>query len=190
MPILRKQFSLVHLQIDYMSYVQQYHNLDVPLNPDPFDGVYSPLQLLYPGRPMPVSSDIDWYNISPEDPVGARETFLNGRKETEQYAELLEAETRRMGGGDANKIPIFPTADPSQVNEDPDLKFVSFVGPTSDSLAALPQPVTTTPVIEGFSDAPASHSGKDTGNDRYFTVFMLALFMFFAAVLLLAFLKR
>ena len=137
---------------------------------------------------MPVSSDIDWYNISPEDPVGARETFLNGRKETQLYSELLEAETRRMGGGDSNKIPIFPTADPSQINEDPDLKFVSFVGPTSDSLAALPQPVTTTPVIEGFSDAHAK--SKDTENDRYFTVFMLALFMFFAAVLLLAFLKR
>lgn len=95
----------------------------------PLDGEYSCLHLLYPGRAMLRNDDYNPYSIPHEDPEAARKAFIERTRETREYAAGLERRVRSDGGGDAAKVNIVTSEDPSIVNDDPDLKFANMMDP-------------------------------------------------------------
>ena len=111
------------------SFQRVYHSLDIPINPTPYTSpenhTWSALHNLYPGRPYDARDDFTPYTeFSPvsEDPAGARETFLQHRANTRQYAENLQKLALRSSGGDNGKVLVHAIDDPSSVIEDPDLR--------------------------------------------------------------------
>lgn len=108
-----------------------YHQLDEPFFPSPYgeNSGISALHDLYPGRPLTTSDGFNRYEITPEDPEGARRTFLNSKHETQEYARLLNARAIADGGGDDKKVLTHAIDDPSSVIQDPSLKSASMQDP-------------------------------------------------------------
>lgn len=112
-----------------------YHQLDEKFFPNPYgeNSGISALHDLYPGRPLTTSDSFDRYEIVPEDPEGARRTFLNSRRETQEYAKYLVDRTIADGGGDKNKVLVHAIDDPSSVINDPDLKNAQMQTPEAEN---------------------------------------------------------
>ncbi len=93
----------------------------------------------------------------PEDPAGARETFLQHRADTRKYAENLQKLALRSSGGDNGKVLVHAIDDPSAVIEDPDLRSASIQQPPvqNDNFPFLePPPVGASGVISGQNTSP------------------------------------
>jgi hypothetical protein len=99
-----------------------YHQLDEPFFPNPYgeNSGISALHDLYPGRPLTTSDGFNRYEIMPEDPEGARRTFQNSKRETQEYASYLVNRSIADGGG--NKVLKHAVTDPSLEIEDPDFR--------------------------------------------------------------------
>lgn len=113
------------------TYQNIYHQLDEPFFPNPYgeNSGISALHDLYPGRPMETSYGFNRYQIPPEDPEGARRTFLTNREETRAYAAKLMNRVVADGGGDNEKVLTHAVDDPSSVINDVDLKFAQMQTP-------------------------------------------------------------
>ena len=113
-----------------MSYASiKYHSLSEPLNPSPDNG-NSPVNELYPGRPMTAAdADIAFnrYRIPHEQPEEARDAFKNRKSEINKYAKSLERQAR--DANDGPKMMEHAVDDPSQTIEDPTMKFASRMEP-------------------------------------------------------------
>lgn len=120
-----------------------YHQLDEPFFPNPYgeNSGISALHDLYPGRPLNVNDGFNRYEIPAEDPAGARRTFLNSKRETQEYAAYLVDRTLADGGGDDKKVLTHALDDPSSVINDPDLKNATMQSPqTENEGMALKEP--------------------------------------------------
>jgi hypothetical protein len=126
-----------------------YHTLDIPLNPSPYgvDSPYSPLQDLYPGRPMNVYWGLNEYDIPHERPVAAKIAFQENKKDTKKAAALLDALAYSQGSG--KKVLLHAVSDPVSLIEEPDLKSVDIVKPTE---LEFPVKDNLLPIKEGFQN--------------------------------------
>ncbi len=99
-----------------------YHQLDEPFFPNPYgeNSGISALHDLYPGRPLTTQDGFNEYEIMPEDPEGAKRTFINSTKETKDYAKYLVARTIADGAG--KKVTTHSIDDPSIVVDNVNLK--------------------------------------------------------------------
>lgn len=103
---------------------QRYYEVDNFVNPERDNNTESQLFDLYPGRPYPITEIIDRNLLPPEDPVLSRRAFLENRRKTDEYEATFQTMVRSMGGGDEAKVMVRPAVDPSEINEDPDQKYV------------------------------------------------------------------
>jgi hypothetical protein len=167
----------------------RYHELDLPLNPDPYPEGISPLHLLYPGRPMTVLDSPDRTNIPNEDPAGALRTFETSKRETLTYAKNLENLTRREGGGDKNKVMARPAVDPTQMIEDPELKGLAMVDPPRQNNFFAPPPISPPPPGEFEYFTPTgTNKPKHLEPSSVNTIIFIVSFMILAIALIFLFL--
>lgn len=128
-----------------------YHSLDEPFFPNPYgeNSGISALHDLYPGRPLTTTDGFDRYEIPAEDPEGAKRTFQNSKRETQEYAKFLVDRSIADGGGDKNKVLVHAIDDPSSVIEDPTLKDAQMYVPEAenDGRAMKEGPTIPAPVI-------------------------------------------
>lgn len=112
-----------------------YHKLDEPFFPNPYgeNSGISALHDLYPGRPLTTSDGFDRYEILPEDPEGAKRTFQNSKRETQEYASYLVDRSIADGGGDKNKVLTHAIDDPSSVINDPSLRDAQMQVPQTEN---------------------------------------------------------
>lgn len=112
-----------------------YHKLDEPFFPNPYgeNSGISALNDLYPGRPLTTSDGFDRYEIPAEDPEGARRTFQNSKRETQEYARFLVDRSVADGGGDKKKVLTHAIDDPSSVINDPDLANAQMQTPQTEN---------------------------------------------------------
>ena len=107
------------------AFQKKYLPLDLPFNQSPYgvDSGISPLNDLYPGRPMTIYGRYYEINEIPnEDPEGARETYENSTRETKEYAAYLQKLALAQGGGDKEKVLVHAVDDPSTVINEPSLQ--------------------------------------------------------------------
>jgi hypothetical protein len=144
------------------AFQRSYLTLDNPLNQNPFgeNSGISALQSLYAGRPMTIWDTPNRYTSIPENPEGAKNTYLNSRMETKEYAHNLEILTRNMGGGDKEKVLSHAVDDPSSMIDNPDLSGNAMQSPLTQNNG---QPFLVQP--ETPSKMP-SISENDTFKDR------------------------
>jgi hypothetical protein len=143
-----------------------YHKLDEPFFPNPYgeNSGISALNDLYPGRPLTTSDGFNRYEIPAEDPEGAKRTFQNSKRETQEYASYLVDRSVADGGGDKKKVLTHAIDDPSSVIDDPDLASVSMQTPqTENEGRPLKEAPTITPelinsIIRGLQPAGNARS--------------------------------
>ena len=119
----------------------KYHELNVPLNPSPYPEGISPLNLLYPGRPMTIYDSPDRTNIPNEDEEGMCCTNEKKRQDTLKYAANLERMARLAGGGDKNKVMARPAVAPDEMIEDPSLVGLSLIPEPRATNFPAPPPI-------------------------------------------------
>lgn len=175
---------------------QLFHPLDLPFFPNPYgiDSGISALHNLYPGRPMTVNdSFLSQYDIPNEDPEGARRTFLTSRKDTKEYAKMLNADVMAANGGDGNKVLVHEVEDPSAVVNDPDLKSAQMMVPESlgEGEAIIEPPKVKSPIIESY-EGEESSDGKHESEifDPFLKNLIFAFVFFLAVIFLIGFLAK
>ena len=133
---------------------QRYYQVDNFVNPERDNSVESQLFDLYPGRPYPINEIIDRNLLAPEDPQRAREAFLENRRKTDEYEARFQEVVHSMGGGDAAKVMVRPAVDPSEINEDPDQKYVFQKGMfgVAEHPTLVPPPVGPSMIPDGPSE--------------------------------------
>jgi len=173
---------------------QLFHPLGEPffLNPYGVESGISALHNLYPGRPMTVKdSFLNQYMIPNEDPEGAKRTFLNSRRDTKEYAQMLNDSVMAGNGGDGNKVLIHSVEDPSAVINDPDLKNAQTLIPETlgDGSPLLEAPKVTSPIIEGY-ERDENKTKSEDNFDPFITNIIFAFILIFAIIFLVGFVMK
>jgi hypothetical protein len=142
-----------------------YHELNVPLNKNPYPKGISPLNYLYPGRQLTVEDGPDRTDIPAENEMGVLTSRAQRKADILRYATNLERAARAAGGGDANKVMAHPAVAPEEMLEDPDLRGLSILNPPREDNFPAPPPIPSVPGgvpprREGF--APGTKKSSST----------------------------